>query len=139
MSISCSYCCRSCIWIFDSPHMPVTPCLCSGHVCVSRCVVAGVCTSGDHLLRVRHKHGVIAEGISLFKLARCQQSCRVTMIRALHLLLTVHPVDNYPIPLICLHEETHQDLLFSCRVDPEPCVRDQIVRMNFALIGQWLR
>lgn len=88
---------------------------------VCPCILCGMeCHGGDC------KHALIAESDGLFKLACCHQSCHITMIRALHLLLTVHPLDNYPTPLICLHEGTHQDLLFSCCVDLQPSVALEI-------------
>lgn len=39
------------------------------------------------------------------------------MIRALHLFLTVHPLDNYPTRLMWVHEETRQDLFSCCGPD----------------------
>lgn len=54
-----------------------------------------------------------------------------------HLLQSVQPVDNYPGRLICLHEETHQDLLFICRVNLQPpLLQGKKVEMRFALIQQ---
>lgn len=61
---------------------------------------------------------LIADGL-LFKPVCCHESCHITAIRELHLLLTVHPVDNYPGRLICSRDEPSG--LFGC-VELQPSV-----------------